>query len=167
MMKKRKDNNMIIFYILAGLWVVLDQLTKYLIVQYVAVGEVVTVVPHFVSITHVRNSGAAWSILEHQMSLFYIITILVVGILIYTLHKEQKGSPILKTGISCLIGGALGNFIDRLHLKYVIDMIRLEFIHFPIFNIADTALTIGVMIVIMYMILDEYSGSKQRKVEES
>lgn len=58
------------------------------------------------------------------------------------------------------MGGAIGNFIDRLHLKYVIDMIRLEFINFPIFNVADMALTIGVIILIGYIVYDELVKKK-------
>lgn len=151
---------MIIYYIIAMLLIGLDQLSKYLTVQEIALGEVVSLVPNVLSLTYIRNSGAAWSILEDQMIFFYVITVVVVGALIYFLHTEGKKSPIASTGIAFIMGGAIGNFIDRLHLKYVIDMIRLEFINFPIFNVADMALTIGVIILIGYIVYDELVKKK-------
>ncbi|MGX7358499.1 signal peptidase II [Dolosigranulum pigrum] len=151
---------MIIYYIIAMILIGLDQLSKYLTVQEIALGEVVPVIPDVLSLTYIRNSGAAWSILEDQMIFFYVITVVVVGALIYFLHTEGKKSPIASTGIAFIMGGAIGNFIDRLHLKYVIDMIRLEFINFPIFNVADMALTIGVIILIGYIVYDELVKKK-------
>lgn len=151
---------MIIYYIIAMILIGLDQLSKYLTVQEIALGEVVSLVPNVLSLTYIRNSGAAWSILEDQMIFFYVITVVVVGTLIYFLHTEGKKSPIASTGIAFIMGGAIGNFIDRLHLKYVIDMIRLEFINFPIFNVADMALTIGVIILIGYIVYDELVKKK-------
>ncbi|QTJ56285.1 signal peptidase II [Dolosigranulum pigrum] len=151
---------MIIYYIIAMILIGLDQLSKYLTVQEIALGEVVHVIPNVLSLTYIRNSGAAWSILEDQMIFFYVITVVVVGALIYFLHTEGKRSPIASTGIAFIMGGAIGNFIDRLHLKYVIDMIRLEFINFPIFNVADMALTIGVIILIGYIVYDELVKKK-------
>ncbi|QTJ38143.1 signal peptidase II [Dolosigranulum pigrum] len=151
---------MIIYYIIAMILIGLDQLSKYLTVQEIALGEVVSLVPNVLSLTYIRNSGAAWSILEDQMIFFYVITVVVVGALIYFLHTEGKRSPIASTGIAFIMGGAIGNFIDRLHLKYVIDMIRLEFINFPIFNVADMALTIGVIILIGYIVYDELVKKK-------
>lgn len=151
---------MIIYYIIAMILIGLDQLSKYLTVQEIALGEVVSLVPNVLSLTYIRNSGAAWSILEDQMIFFYVITVVVVGALIYFLHTEGKKSPIASTGIALIMGGAIGNFIDRLHLKYVIDMIRLEFINFPIFNVADMALTIGVIILIGYIVYDELVKKK-------
>jgi len=151
---------MIIYYIIAMILIGLDQVSKYLTVQEIALGEVVPVIPNVLSLTYIRNSGAAWSILEDQMIFFYVITVVVVGALIYFLHTEGKRSPIASTGIAFIMGGAIGNFIDRLHLKYVIDMIRLEFINFPIFNVADMALTIGVIILIGYIVYDELVKKK-------
>lgn len=151
---------MIIYYIIAMILIGLDQLSKYLTVQEIALGEVVHVIPDILSLTYIRNSGAAWSILEDQMIFFYVITVVVVGALIYFLHTEGKKSPIASTGIAFIMGGAIGNFIDRLHLKYVIDMIRLEFVNFPIFNVADMALTIGVIILIGYIVYDELVKKK-------
>lgn len=151
------------YYIIAAIIVIIDQITKFLTVQNIPLGESMEVIPGIFSLTYIQNTGAAWSILEGQMAFFYIVTIIVVIMLVYFLHKEAKGEPLFALSISFILGGALGNFIDRLHLQYVIDMFQLDFITFPIFNIADSALTIGVVIMLIYVIKDEFI-QKDKKV---
>ena len=151
-----------IIYVLISLAVIaVDQLAKWWIVQNVAFGETIFSGNGIVSITHIRNEGAAWSILEGQMWFFYVITIITVGVVGYFLWKLHRDSRWLAVGLSLILGGALGNFIDRLYYKNVVDMIQLDFINFPIFNIADMALSIGVVCVLIYIIKDE----KKSKVE--
>lgn len=151
------------YYIIAAIIVIIDQITKFLTVQNIPLGESMEVIPGIFSLTYIQNTGAAWSILEGQMAFFYIVTIIVVIMLVYFLHKEAKGEPLFAIAISFILGGALGNFIDRLHLQYVIDMFQLDFISFPIFNIADSALTIGVIVMLIYVIKDEFI-QKDKKV---
>lgn len=155
---------MLLYYVIAVIIVGIDQWTKYLTVQTIPLHETIEWIPSVVSLTYHRNTGAAWSILEGQMMFFYIITLVVVGIIIYYLHTYGKQDRLFGLSLSLILGGAIGNFIDRLHLQYVVDMIRLEFIDFPIFNIADMALTIGVTLMILYLIIDEYRNYKQKKV---
>lgn len=155
---------MLLYYVIAVIIVGIDQWTKYLTVQTIPLHETIEWIPNVVSLTYHRNTGAAWSILEGQMMFFYIITLVVVGIIIYYLHTYGKQDRLFGLSLSLILGGAIGNFIDRLHLQYVVDMIRLEFINFPIFNIADMALTIGVTLMILYLIIDEYRNYKQKKV---
>ncbi len=142
------------YYLLSFIIVLIDQVSKYLTQAYVDIGQQIEWIPGLLSITHIHNTGAAWSILEGQMWFFYIITVIVVVMLIYYM-QQMKNEPLLKTGLAFILGGALGNFIDRLLHQYVIDMIQLDFIDFPIFNLADTALTIGVILLfIQYIFLD-------------
>lgn len=155
---------MVLFYMIAVIIVGLDQLTKYLTVQNIPLHETIEWIPNLVSFTYHRNTGAAWSILEGQMLFFYIITVIIVGIIIYYLHTYGKQDKLFGLSLSLILGGAIGNFIDRLFLQYVVDMVRLEFINFPIFNIADMALSIGVSLMIIYLIIDEYKNFKQKKV---
>ena len=70
----------------------------------------------------------------------------------YFLYNKKYNNPIFKSGIGLVLGGVIGNFIDRLHLKYVIDMIQLDFINFNIFNIADSAITVGIILIFIYLI---------------
>lgn len=142
------------YYLLSFIIVLIDQVSKYLTQAYVDIGQQIEWIPGLLSITHIHNTGAAWSILEGQMWFFYIITVIVVVMIIYYM-QQMKDEPLLKTGLAFILGGALGNFIDRLLHQYVIDMIQLDFIDFPIFNLADTALTIGVILLfIQYIFLD-------------
>lgn len=142
------------YYLLSFIIVLIDQVSKYLTQAYVDIGQQIEWIPGLLSVTHIHNTGAAWSILEGQMWFFYIITVIVVVMIIYYM-QQMKDEPLLKTGLAFILGGALGNFIDRLLHQYVIDMIQLDFIDFPIFNLADTALTIGVILLfIQYIFLD-------------
>lgn len=144
-----------IFYILISLLVVgLDQLVKWWTVNNIALNETLGKNP-ILTLTNIRNEGAAWSILEGKMWFFYVITLITCAVVGYLLVKNRHESKWLTVGLSLILGGALGNFIDRLHLKYVVDMFQVEFFNFPIFNVADVGLTIGVVCVLIYIILDE------------
>ena len=153
---------MLVYYALATLIVCIDQFTKYLVVQNIPLHSAVEFIPKVVSLTYIQNNGAAWSILEGQFALFYIVTAIVTITIIYYLQKYAKEDRLLALSLSFILGGTIGNFIDRLFLKYVIDMIQLEFIHFPIFNIADSALVIGVALLIVYLIVDEIQTNKAK-----
>ncbi|EXJ22486.1 Lipoprotein signal peptidase [Alkalibacterium sp. AK22] len=155
---------MILYYVTALVIIALDQWTKYLTVQNIPLHETVEWIPGVLSFTHHRNPGAAWSILEGQMLFFYIVTVIVVGVVIYYLHTYGRKDKLFAWSMSFILGGAIGNFIDRLLHQEVVDMIRTEFIDFPIFNIADIALTVGVGLMIFYLILDEVRNYKQKKV---
>lgn len=144
------------YYLLSFIIIIIDQISKYLTYTYVEIGQKVEWIPNLLSITHIHNTGAAWSILEGQMWFFYIVTVIVVVMIIYYM-QQIINQPLLKTGLAFILGGAVGNFIDRLLHQYVIDMFQVDFIDFPIFNIADTALTIGVVLLfIQYIFLDRY-----------
>lgn len=150
-----------LFLVLTTILVIIDQLTKYLTVQNIELREVVEVIPNILSFTYIRNTGAAFSILEGQMWFFYIVTILVVAGIIYYMYTEAKEDKILGYLLALILAGALGNFIDRLFLHYVVDMIKLEFIDFAIFNVADSYLTIGIIALLIYTIYDETKTQKE------
>lgn len=142
-------------YLLVALGIVIgDQLLKNWVVANVALGET-TFDNSFVSITHLQNNGAAWSMLEGKMWFFYIVTAIVCFAVVFILFKYRNESKWFTIGLSLILGGAVGNFIDRLHLGYVIDMFQTEFMNFPIFNVADSALTVGVGCILIYIVLDE------------
>jgi signal peptidase II len=151
---------MILYYIVALVIIGVDQLTKYLTLQHIPLHESIEVIPGVLSFTHHRNTGAAWSILEGQMWFFYIVTLVVVAVILYYLHTEGKEHASFGWALTLLLGGAVGNFIDRLFHQFVVDMFRTEFIQFPIFNVADIALTFGVIVMIIYLIADESNRKK-------
>lgn len=151
-----------IYLVISAVIVGLDQWTKYLTVENIQLGETKEFISGFLSFTYIRNTGGAWSILEGKMMFFYIMTVAVVAVLLYLLVKNIKSSKWFTIGLSLILAGALGNFIDRLRLGYVVDMLKTEFIDFPIFNIADMALVIGVGCVFIYLILDERAQKKAK-----
>ncbi|ALX47399.1 signal peptidase II [Lentibacillus amyloliquefaciens] len=148
---------MFLYYILALLVIAIDQLSKWVVVKTMELGEQITVIDNFFYLTSHRNSGAAWGILQGQMGFFYVITVVVVIGLIYFMQKYARESKLLAIALSLILGGAIGNFIDRLFMKEVVDFF--DFIIFgydyPIFNIADSALVVGVILVIIITIIDE------------
>lgn len=142
------------------LLIVLDQLVKWTIVSNIKLGEVKGFIPSIMSLTYLQNTGAAFSILENQQWLFTIITLLVIGGAIWYLIKNIKGSFWLISGLTLIIAGGLGNFIDRLRQGFVVDMFQVDFINFAVFNVADTYLTFGVFIMLLVIIKEENNGSE-------
>ena len=118
----------------------LDQLVKSYIVQQIPLGEVRSWIPNFVSLTYLQNRGAAFSMLQDQQWLFAIITLVVMVGAIWYLHKHMEDSFWMVLGLTLIIAGGLGNFIDRVSQGFVVDMFHLDFINFAIFNVADSYL---------------------------
>ncbi|MCF1783885.1 MAG: signal peptidase II [Lactobacillus mulieris] len=142
----------LLYLFIAFLVVLCDQGLKYYISHSFMLGQEHILIDGLLSFTYVKNTGAAWNILTGQMWLFYIISIIAIIACLYFLYNKKYNNPIFKTGIGLVLGGVIGNFIDRLHLKYVIDMIQLDFINFNIFNIADSAITVGIVLIFVYLI---------------
>lgn len=142
--------------IVAMVILIIDQLTKKIITATMNIGDSYEVIPHFLNITSHRNNGAAWGILSGKMGFFYIITLIILAVLIIFYIKETKYNAFMQVAISLLFAGALGNFIDRLFNGEVVDFIDTNIFgyNFPIFNIADSSLTIGVIFVIIALVKD-------------
>lgn len=136
--------------------ILVDQGLKYWIVSHVALGQTILKNP-IIDLTYLRNYGAAWSILDGKKWILLIIAIIAILFMIVILVKNQHHLT-LTIGLSLALGGAIGNMIDRLRLGYVIDMFQLEFIHFPIFNVADIALCIGILIVMIVIFKEDSKG---------
>jgi len=155
------------FYGLAAFVILLDQWTKWLVVKNMELGErIILWDPYFALLSH-RNRGAAWGILQGQMALFAVITVVVVAAIIYYFHKEAKGKPFFQTGLMLILGGAIGNFIDRMWRGEVVDfadvLIPIINYDFPIFNIADAALTFGVIFIILFILKEERIERAEKK----
>ncbi|MDH5040138.1 MULTISPECIES: signal peptidase II [Enterococcus] len=151
---------LVVYFLISALLVGLDQWSKYLTVQNISLGETKEFIPGFLSLTHLRNTGAAWSLLEGKMIFFYVITVIVSVVIIYLLIKNYKKSVWYSVGLSFVLAGAIGNFIDRLRLGYVVDMFQTDFMNFPIFNVADSTLVVGVICIFIYLILDEKAAKE-------
>ena len=137
----------------------LDQLVKSYIVQQIPLGEVRSWIPNFVSLTYLQNRGAAFSMLQDQQWLFAIITLVVMVGAIWYLHQHMEDSLWMVLGLTLIIAGGFGNFIDRVSQGFVVDMFHLDFINFAIFNVADSYLTVGVIILLIAMLKEEINGN--------
>lgn len=135
---------------------VIDQVTKFIVVQNMYLGEEIEIIKNFFSITYVRNTGAGFSILEGKMTFFYIITIFALIFLIGMLIKGQKEHHLYITSLLMMIGGTLGNFYDRISYQYVNDFLDFTIFgfDFAIFNMADVFLTVGVGLFILEYVLE-------------
>lgn len=144
-----------IVVIIAGIIVALDQISKYLIQSNLDFHHV-EIIKGFFSLTYAENTGMAWSLLSGKQAFLSIVSAIAIGVMIwYVLFKNPD--KLTKFALSLMIGGAIGNLIDRVFLNYVRDF--LDFIifgyDFPIFNVADSALTIGVILLFIAAIKEE------------
>ena len=136
--------------------VVFDQLTKAVIRSKLALHDSVNVLPGMLDITHVRNTGAAFGMLNEMqfkykaavMVLIAIVALVAVGMYAMTLPREQR---IARFGLALILGGAVGNLIDRALTGYVVDFVDVYWrgIHFWAFNVADSAITVGVVLMLL------------------
>lgn len=147
-----------LFYLIALIVFILDQATKWMIVNNMQVGDAYSVIGNFFQITSHRNPGAAFGILEDQRWFFVVITIIIVAGIIWYLNKMIKERrKRLPFALSLLLGGALGNFVDRLLFGEVVDFLQFHFQFtflgldvdyiYPIFNVADSSIVVGVILI--------------------
>lgn len=153
-----KNYRKLYFPLAAVMLILLDQLSKQWIVNHIPLNAIRKCVPGIFSLTYLRNYGAAFSILQNQQWLFTVITLAVVGAACYYFIKNINGNFWFLFGLLLIISGGIGNFIDRLRLGYVIDMVHLDFMNFAIFNVADSYLTVGVMILFIALWKEEENG---------
>ncbi|MGY0336299.1 signal peptidase II [Limosilactobacillus fermentum] len=132
----------------------LDQFVKYWVSANIALGTSHGFIPGLMNLTNLHNDGAAWSILEGQQWFFYLITLAAVVVLAY-LMRQLRTNRWKMIALSLIMAGALGNFIDRVHQHYVVDMFELLPINFPVFNVADSCLTVGVIALIIIILKED------------
>ncbi len=143
------------YYFLAALAIAaLDQVTKLLVVQCIPPYKTVEFLPGVLSLTYVRNDGAAFSFLRGMQWLFVLIFILFTLILLYEYFRRPL--PLTRWErvlLAAIYGGGLGNLIDRVRLGYVVDMLQTEFMNFPVFNVADCFICCGCLLLMLHLAL--------------
>lgn len=130
--------------VVAIISVVLDQVTKLWIKNNLFLNSVLELRFRLFQLHYIHNDGAAFSILQGKQSLLIIFTaVLMLAVIIYYIYYRKTMSTLEKFSLGLILGGGIGNMIDRIFYSYVIDFIELRFMDFPIFNIADIAITCG------------------------
>ena len=154
---------------LVGLLVGMDQISKYLVTSHLYGKEPLTIIPNFLEFYYLENKGAAFGILQEKRTLFIIITIIVVLFIVYLLYHYEHNNPFLYTSLIFILAGTIGNFIDRVRLHYVVDFIKVKIFgyNFAIFNVADSFIVVGTIILIIYILLAEEKGKINREPKEN
>lgn len=158
------------------LWIILlvliifaDQLSKWLVVALLQGKESVYVIPGVLRFTYVENDGAAFGMLDDHRWVFLLLSTVMIIALIYYIVKYKPKSKWVMTSLILIVGGGIGNMIDRVLLGYVIDFI--DFCAFPnlwrwVFNIADSAVCVGTFMLSLWLILDTVKQYKREKAEK-
>ena len=155
---------------ISGAIISFDQYTKHLIISTFALGESVSIIPGYFSFTYIRNPGAAFGMMntwdpQFRIPFFILMPLLALVAILYVFRKIEEKERLLVVTLSLIIGGAIGNLIDRIAYNYVIDF--LDFFwrygaHFPAFNIADSTISIGVALLLFDLIQKECIDKKMK-----
>lgn len=154
------------YYIIAVIVLIIDQLWKSAIVKWMEVGQTIPLWEGVFHITSLRNKGAAFGILQGQRWFFIIVTLIVVLGIIYYLQTEGRNNRRISFALSLLLGGAIGNFFDRLIRGEVVDSLDFRLIDYPIFNLADVFIVSGVALMILDMWLETRKGQQKQENEK-
>ncbi len=132
--------------IVAAVVVLIDQITKAMVIRAFGPPDAATskqIIPHLLDVRHDENTGAAFSLFQGRSTTLLLIGVIVIGVLIYYYRALPQGQPVLRLAVGGVLGGAVGNIIDRVRLGYVTDWIHIT--HYPTFNVADSCITIGMV----------------------
>ncbi|KAJ53406.1 signal peptidase II [Clostridium tetanomorphum] len=146
------------------LGIILDRLTKIWATKELSSGENIVIIKDFFQFSYLENNGAAFGIFRDKSVFLITITLVVViGIIVY-LFRYKPQSKLLRMSLAFVISGAIGNLIDRIQYKYVVDFISLHYkdaYYFPIFNIADILVTLGTLLLALFVIKEDEYGEKR------
>ena len=133
----------------------LDQISKYVVITHIDLGQKIEIIDNFFNVTYVRNYGAGFSILQNQTYFFYVIGVVAIILFSYYLSSD-KSNNLNKACYLMIIGGTIGNLIDRVVNTYVVDFLDFYIFGYdlPVFNIADVFLCIGVGLMIINVLLE-------------
>ena len=127
-----------------------DQLTKHWVTRAFATGESLPLLPPVLQLTYVQNTGAAFGLFKGQQELFIFLSLFVTGWMLWEFLVKHPRAPSVIWGCSLVLGGAVGNLIDRVRFGYVVDFVDLRV--WPVFNIADSAITIGAALLLWHAV---------------
>jgi signal peptidase II len=140
----------------AGIVVLLDQITKVWVDRTIRVYDSQTIIPGILDLHYIRNSGAAFGILSgsqagFRIPFFILVSVVAIGIILFLFYKLEDSEVMMPVALSLVLGGAIGNLVDRIRLGEVIDFILLHYKTFrwPAFNVADIAITVGVFLLVL------------------
>ncbi len=168
--KARCKNNLIAYIILlviSAALVALDQISKYLVVLYLPREAQIKVIPYLFNFTYVENRGAAWGMMADSRWIFIIVSAVAISVLAVLLLYAAKSKKFFVASLVLIFAGGIGNMIDRIANGYVVDFIQFDFFQkFPVFNVADSYVTIGGAMLIIYMLFIDRSFLSGKKKDD-
>jgi signal peptidase II len=145
--------------LIAGTIIIADQVTKAIVLAKMALYQSISVIPGFFSLTHIHNPGGAFGLLAQQNAsvriwIFIVASLVAVGLIFLFYRQIPRSHPLLSAGLALIFGGAIGNLIDRFRLGKVVDFLDFYIgnMHYPAFNVADSAITVGVVIFLYHIL---------------
>lgn len=142
--------------------VLLDVFSKYLTVQLLLpLGKDVTVIPYLIDFSYVENTGAAFGMLKDHRWIFMTLSVLFIAVLVVLILKSGIKHKLFIVSTSMILGGGIGNMIDRIFVGYVVDFIKFTFVEFAVFNIADSAVVIGAILLVIYTLFYDKTVKKR------
>lgn len=145
-----------ILLIIISIVVFIDQISKFLAIKYLKGKDSIKIIKDFLKLDYVENYGAAFGILQNQKFLFISITLIVIVAISYFIYKNYHFmNNTVKIALALLLGGAIGNLLDRIRLGYVVDFISVRLgkgYNFPVFNMADTFIVISTGIIVLLIL---------------
>ncbi|MEE0946450.1 MAG: signal peptidase II [Acutalibacteraceae bacterium] len=141
--------------VVGAVLLVIDQITKYIVVQNLPLGASVPFIPNVLGFWHIHNKGGAWGFLEGYTWILLSVTLIVMIICVAMILKHGVKNKLLFWAVTLVLSGGIGNLIDRVfNSGEVVDFLHLEFMDFPVFNIADCSIVIGAGLLVVYFIVD-------------
>lgn len=144
--------------------IILDQISKKWAVAALKNGSDIKIIGEFLGFSYVENRGAAFGMLQNQIWFFVIVTIAMLVVLAYIFFKNKNITNLSKLSLTLIAGGAIGNFIDRVRLGFVVDFIHVRFgnfYDFPVFNISDSLVVCGTFLLIILMFMNKFEKSEK------
>ena len=144
------------FYLIAIVIILADQITKSSIIRTLALGQTKPALGNFLVLTYTRNTGGAFSLMQGGNYLFIVVASLAIVALLFAYHKYQFRQLSMSAALSLALGGAVGNLVDRIRFGYVVDFFDFQggtgHTLWPIFNVADSAISVGIVVLILRML---------------
>ena len=170
MQEKKSPLLYLIYAAIVALSVAIDQFTKYLAVRYLTAVDTVPLIKDILHLTYVENTGAAFGMMKDKRWLFMTVSVVAIVVIAFILWMYGRELVFASVCLAMVLGGGIGNMIDRIALGYVVDFIDFRAINFAVFNGADSFVCVGAFLLIIYLIKDlvrEYKLEKQKKAESS
>jgi signal peptidase II len=155
--------------LLTALVLLLDQATKWVVVQHMVLHQSIPIIPGFLNLTYVRNTGAAFGMFASpspglRSALLLLFSLVAIGLIAWIWIRDRRASGLYVSSLGLILGGALGNLLDRARLGEVVDFVDAYWgrYHWPAFNVADSAITVGVALFALHLVFQPRAASSNK-----